>query len=154
MPEWIHNRAEHIRRKNPGMPKSTSFAIATQQSHATGHTPAGYGTTEGKREAKKKYDETKSHYEQKADPSHKTKTSANLSLWKGFSDELEKIAAATPAVKLPKPMKPAGMTVMKKTMPVSENKPSYAKLNREPDAPSPVNATSPSVPPPGVTVSA
>ncbi|MFZ1075394.1 MAG: hypothetical protein WAN50_03415, partial [Minisyncoccia bacterium] len=37
------------------MPKSEAFAIATQQMHATGKTPKGYGTAEGKREAKAKY---------------------------------------------------------------------------------------------------
>lgn len=72
MPEWIHNRADHIRRDNPGMKKSTSFAIATQQAHATGHTPQGYGTAEGKREAKQKYDKPPSEYKQTSDPKHKT----------------------------------------------------------------------------------
>jgi hypothetical protein len=55
MPQWIHDRAEHIRAKNPEMPQSMSFAIATQQSHATGKTPKGYGTAEGREEAKEKY---------------------------------------------------------------------------------------------------
>lgn len=95
MPAWIHDRAEHIRKKNPTMPKSQAFAIATQQSHATGHTPAGYGTAEGKRKAKAKYDSPKSEYTQTADPSHKTKTSANLALWKGFTEELQKISAVS-----------------------------------------------------------
>jgi hypothetical protein len=31
MPQWIHNRAEHIQDKNPGMPESESWAIATNQ---------------------------------------------------------------------------------------------------------------------------
>jgi hypothetical protein len=96
MPKWIHDRADHIRGKNPGMPKSLSFAIATQQAHATGKTPKDYGTEEGKQEAKQKYDEPKREYELKADPSHKTKYSGiDLVLWKGFGDELLKIAAAT-----------------------------------------------------------
>jgi hypothetical protein len=55
MPQWIHNRAEHILAKNPSMPKSKAFAIATQQSHAVGKSPKGYGTVEGRREAKAKY---------------------------------------------------------------------------------------------------
>ena len=106
MPKWIHDRAEHIRRKNPGMDKSQAFAIATQQSHATGHTPKGYGTAEGKSEAKAKYDEPKSAYEQKADPSHKEKSAAaDLVFWKGFSDELTKIATM-PGAKLPRLPKP------------------------------------------------
>jgi len=56
MPEWIHTRAEHILGKNPSMPKSEAFAIATQQSHALGKSPKGYGTAQGRREAKAKYD--------------------------------------------------------------------------------------------------
>lgn len=32
MPKWIHDRAEHIMRKNPQMPKSEAWAIATNQS--------------------------------------------------------------------------------------------------------------------------
>lgn len=55
MPQWIHDRARHIQAKNPGMQDSTAFAIATQQAHATGKSPKGYGTTEGRREAKTKY---------------------------------------------------------------------------------------------------
>lgn len=55
MPQWIHDRARHIQAKNPGMSDSTAFAIATQQAHATGKSPKGYGTAEGRREAKAKY---------------------------------------------------------------------------------------------------
>lgn len=59
MPEWIHNRAEHLLAKNPSMAKGTAFAVATQQSHSMGKSPKGYGTAEGKREAKAKYDTPK-----------------------------------------------------------------------------------------------
>lgn len=55
MPQWIHDRARHIQAKNPGMPDSTAFAIATQQSHATGKSPEGYGTSTGREKAKDKY---------------------------------------------------------------------------------------------------
>jgi hypothetical protein len=55
MPKWIHNRAEHILAKNPSMPKSEAFAIATQQAHAVGKSPKGYGTSQGRRTAKSKY---------------------------------------------------------------------------------------------------
>jgi len=68
MPAWIHNRAEHLLAKNPSMGKSTAFAIATQQSHATGKTPRGYGTRAGKREAKQKFDEPKKKYVKAANP--------------------------------------------------------------------------------------
>ncbi len=68
MPEWIHEREKHLKEKNPSMPEHMAWAIATQQSHATGHTPKGYGTAEGKHEAKAKYDEPKKEYEQTANP--------------------------------------------------------------------------------------
>lgn len=55
MPKWIHDRARHIQAKNPEMSESTAFAIATQQAHATGKSPKGFGTTEGRQEAKAKY---------------------------------------------------------------------------------------------------
>lgn len=59
MPEWIHNRAEHLLARNPDMKKSTAFAVATQQSHALGKSPKGYGTSQGRHEAKQKYDTPK-----------------------------------------------------------------------------------------------
>ena len=55
MPRWLHSRAEHILAKNPSMPKGEAFAIATQESHALGKSPKGYGTVEGRREAKSKF---------------------------------------------------------------------------------------------------
>lgn len=65
MPQWVHDRAQHIRKKNPEMPESESWAIATNQ------------------------------YKKKKGPSSKSKkASANLALLNGFSDELEKIAIA------------------------------------------------------------
>ena len=62
MPQWIHDRAEHLLAKNPSMRKSTAFALATQQSHRLGKSPKGYGTAKGKREAKAKYDQPKKEY--------------------------------------------------------------------------------------------
>jgi len=90
VPQWIHERAEHLMEKNPSMPKGMAFALATHQSHASGHTPKGYGTSEGKREAKKKYSEPKSHYEQEANPESKEASVSPTLI--GFVDELEKIA--------------------------------------------------------------
>lgn len=55
MPEWIHNRAQHIQAKNSSMPESEAWAIATQQAHATGKSPKSYGTATGRHEAKEKY---------------------------------------------------------------------------------------------------
>jgi hypothetical protein len=68
MPAWIHDRAEHILAKNPSMSKSTAFAIATQQSHKLGKSPKGYGTAQGKREAKAKYDKPKKEYVKGSNP--------------------------------------------------------------------------------------
>jgi len=68
MPAWIHNRAEHLLAKNPSMSKSTAFAIATQQSHKMGKTPKGYGTAQGKREARAKYDKPRKEYVRSANP--------------------------------------------------------------------------------------
>jgi hypothetical protein len=116
MPAWIHDRADHIRAKNPGMPESMSFAIATQQAHATGKTPKGFGTAAGKREAKKKYDAPKDKYKKTADPGHIAKTSASLTMWMGFSDELQKIsAAATTVSDVAKSVKPFGVKPAKLT---------------------------------------
>lgn len=55
MPKWIHDRAAHIKAKNPSMPESESWAIATQQAHSLGKSPKGYGTSEGRAVAKDKY---------------------------------------------------------------------------------------------------
>ena len=101
MPAWIRSRAEHILAKNPSMPKGEAFAIATEQSHATGHTPRGYGTAAGKREAKKTYDTPKGD-EQRANPgglrSPKMKyKTAEAAMWAGFYDEMRKIALSGPA---------------------------------------------------------
>lgn len=85
MPEWIHNRAEHLLAKNPDMKKSTAFAVATQQSHALGKTPKGYGTPEGKHEAKQKFDTPKDDVKS-ANPGHLE--SPKMASWKGPVDEL------------------------------------------------------------------
>lgn len=69
MPEWMHDRADHIRAKNPSMPKSEAFAIATQQMHALGKSPKGYGTAEGRRTAKAKFDTPKDD-KKMANPGH------------------------------------------------------------------------------------
>jgi hypothetical protein len=144
MPQWIHDRADHIRAKNPGMSESQSFAIATQQSHAAGKTPKGYGTAEGKREAKKKYDEPKSAYKKTADPGHIAKTSGvSLAMWMGFSNELQKIAAPAPAVL-------QSAKRMKTGLPKLTSKP----VIKEPDPPSAVLdhlSNSRSIQPPPVT---
>lgn len=59
MPKWIHDRADHIRAKNPDMSESEAWAIATQQSHALGKSPKGYGTLGGRATAKAKFNTPK-----------------------------------------------------------------------------------------------
>lgn len=86
MPKWLHERAKHILVKNPSMPKSEAFAIATQQSHALGKTPKGYGTPTAKWEAKEKY-ETPMDDEHTANPKS-PKVAALL-------EELHKVGAIT-----------------------------------------------------------
>lgn len=87
MPAWIHDRAKHIRKKNPEMDEGQSFAIATQQAYAAGKAPQGYGTAEGRSKAKRKYDGPKKQYKKTADPSSKTKTSAYLAFLMGSSND-------------------------------------------------------------------
>ena len=68
MPAWIHNRAEHLLAKNPDMEKGTAFAIATQQGHKLGKNPKGYGTKQGKRTAKRKFDKPRKEYVKTPNP--------------------------------------------------------------------------------------
>ena len=107
MPAWIHNRAKHLLAKNPSMAKDTAFAIATQQSHKTGKTPKDYGTSEGKREAKEKYDKPKKEYKKTANPGDLD--TPKLAQWMhGFLDELKKLAGVDEMRMNPKPhLKPA-----------------------------------------------
>jgi len=109
MPKWIHDRAAHIRAKNPDMGESTSWAIATQQSHAMGKSPKKYGTTLGKRVAKAKHSTGTKSWVRGADPKKigakmiaKEKkamelsdmpTSYEMAKLGGFSDEFQKIAS-------------------------------------------------------------
>jgi len=85
MPAWVHDRVKHLQEKNPSMPEGEAWGIATQQAHKLAKTPKSYGTAEGRRVAKKKYDRPKDEYVQTADP----KTA-------GFVDELQKIATEIP----------------------------------------------------------
>lgn len=79
MPQWIHDRADHILSKNPSMPKGEAFALATQQAHAVGKSPKGYGTSEGRATAKAKY----------PTPGDDKKTAA---VYAAFNDELLRYA--------------------------------------------------------------
>jgi hypothetical protein len=83
MPKWIHDRQERIRKSNPSMPESEAWALATQQAHALGKSPKGYGTSEGRAVAKAKY----------KTPGDDQKT-AEAVMWEAFADELANIKAA------------------------------------------------------------
>lgn len=146
MPEWIHNRAEHIRAKNPSMPESEAFAIATQQAHAVGKSPKGYGTPEGRHEAKKKYD-TPRDDKKTADPGHlgaektaelSSQDVSHLAPWLGsFTDELEKIANLSGAMN---PTSPTNTPVKSRA---------YSQVNGD-SSPSPVSQHQPVLTPPPV----
>ena len=92
MPAWIHNRADRILRKNPKMDESEAFAIATQQAHALGKSPEGYGTSSGRTAAKRKY----------RTPQDDQKT-ASAFMWNAFFAEIEKIAVFMSPVRAFKP---------------------------------------------------
>lgn len=142
MPQWIHDRADHIRRKNPGMEKSQAFAIATQQSHAAGKSPKGYGTPEGRREAKRKYDEPKRSYVQTANPSQKSKTASSLAFWKGFTDEFVKIAMTTPkhVMSMGRPPKAPKLTPTSMPRDTAPMSPPQSLLSTKSTQPPPVTA--------------
>lgn len=63
---WIYHRAKRLRKKNPNMSESQSFAIATQQAHKVGRSPKGFRTPQGVREAKAKFDRPKREYQKTA----------------------------------------------------------------------------------------
>ncbi|MHC4180572.1 MAG: hypothetical protein ACYSWU_23985 [Planctomycetota bacterium] len=77
--KWIYERASRLRKKNPEMEESTSFAIATQQAHKVGKSPKGFRTAGGMREAKAKM----------TGPVKEYRKTAALA---GFFDEMEKDA--------------------------------------------------------------
>lgn len=144
MPQWIHDRARHIQAKNPEMPESQAFAIATQQSHSLGKSPKGYGTAEGKRTAKQKY-KTPGDDKKTADPGGKGEAFEKAARLEhlapfvdSFSDELHKIANLGNGLPMPLP----GMTdsdnkaqvgTIKSTAPKDTTKPGsspkYTKVN-------------------------
>lgn len=122
--------------KNPSMPKSEAFAIATQQSHALGKSPKGYGTSEGRKAAKQKYDEPKSHYTQTADPKEKTAFSINSAVMSGFCDEFQKIAGLEMKPTAPEALGAPKMTAPKVSTSTSTKAPvGPAKVNSEPVRP-------------------
>jgi len=87
VPKAIHDRAMHLlpsmkETYPPKKAKSVAFAVATQQAHAKGQAPKGFGTPQGKREAKAKFDKPKSEYK-----SLKT-GSLNYDLWRASQDAL------------------------------------------------------------------
>lgn len=98
MPAWIHQRAERLMpemKKQYGEEKGeqVAFATATQMAHKVGKSPKTFvskqtgkkepfGTPEGKRAAKMKFDKPRSEY----------KKTASVVMFDSFSDELLKIA--------------------------------------------------------------
>ena len=71
MPAWIHNRAKHLKSKNPDMDESTAHAVATQQAYAAGKAPkkwkgVKFGTAEGRRTAHAKHTKPLKEYRKTA----------------------------------------------------------------------------------------
>jgi hypothetical protein len=82
MPAWIHDRATDLKKKmkdtyGPEKAEQIAFAVATQQAHKVGKSPKtfvskqtgkkeSFGTPEGRREAKMKFDKPKSEYKKTA----------------------------------------------------------------------------------------
>lgn len=95
MPKWIHERAKHLLATNPDMEKGTAFAVATQQAHKLGKTPKGFGTKEGKREAKAKFDKPKKEYVKGANPGE-----LETPKLAAMREELEKEALSPSAAKV------------------------------------------------------
>lgn len=81
MPKWIHDRARHIQDRNPSMPSSEAFAIATQQAHALNKSPKDYGTVEGRLVAADKY-RTPQDDAVQADPHRDIATTSTKTAWK------------------------------------------------------------------------
>jgi len=138
------------------MPKSESFAIATQQSYASGKAPKkDFGTAVGKRDAHQKYDSPKSEYKQTADPNHKSKAAAiSLVSLLGFADELNKIGQTTTP---PTSVGDVRKTVSSEGTSLAKRKPSYSKTykNQLPNASSSELAeSSKSIQPPPVSMPA
>lgn len=75
------------------MQESTAWAVATQQAHATGKSPKGYGTSKGRQEAKQKFDKPKKDYVQTANSKLASAVDGySLAVFSGFSNEMQKIA--------------------------------------------------------------
>lgn len=100
MPAWIHDRAEHLLAKNPSMPKGQAFALATQQGHALGKSPKGYGTSDGRERAKEKYPTPKDD-KKTANPGGLTSAKLGAAFIDGFGEELLKLAFATSTYSAP-----------------------------------------------------
>lgn len=62
--------------------KQVAFATATMQAHRVKKTPKGYGTPEGRHEARRKHDKPMEEYQKTA-------------MWNAYWDELGKLAQGT-----------------------------------------------------------
>ena len=104
------------------MDESEAFAIATQQAHAVGKSPKGYGTSEGRAEAHRRY----------RTPQDDQKT-ASAYMWDAFFSEIEKIAAFMPAK--------GGVAAFLKSGPSALKAPSEAKIFAKMTRTAPLNST-------------
>lgn len=100
MPKWIHDRAKSLQQEMeetypPKKAKQVAFAVATQQAHAAGKAPKTwhgkpFGTSQGKREAKKKFDRPRSAYDKTA-ASQNSSSCATLETMQSGSNALARL---------------------------------------------------------------
>jgi len=124
MPSWIHERVDSIRAKNPGISESTAWGVATQQAHKLGKTPKDYGTAQGRRVAKAKYDQPVSEYK---------KTASFASFYDEVSEVLKSAMIPTSPTMLGAAKNPAAESLAKAQKvgtPDDPNGPKYKALNQ------------------------
>lgn len=92
MPAWVHRRAERLmpemeERYGEKQGKQIAFAVATQMAHKLGKKPKKYGTPEGARVAKAKFDKPRKEYLKTAED----KTAMHPITTRAFTRELLEI---------------------------------------------------------------
>lgn len=90
MPAWIEKRRKRLEPElresySPKKAKQVAYALATMQSHKVGKTPKSYGTTEGRREARQKFDKPKKEYQKTA-------------MWSAYWDEIVRLSVKEAAL--------------------------------------------------------
>jgi hypothetical protein len=128
MPAWIHAREKSLEKDmaktyGPEKAKQVAWAVATQQAHKLGKSPKSYGTVQGRREAKVKFDKPKSEYQ-------KTAAALPPDLAKRMKDLQSKLSVVQPnaLVRLTKLQKETGTLIPKISMAMAEKTAGLAGL--------------------------